>query len=39
MSAETKRVFDQLTDDAVKLMEENGEYSKCLLLWGFQVTV
>ncbi|KAH7575500.1 hypothetical protein ACOSP7_004863 [Xanthoceras sorbifolium] len=26
MSAETKHVFDQLTEDAMKLMEENGEY-------------
>ncbi|KAI9180127.1 hypothetical protein LWI28_001491 [Acer negundo] len=27
MSAETKRVFDQLTEDAMKLMEENGEFN------------
>lgn len=27
MSAETKLVFDQLTEDAMKLME-NGEYGK-----------
>ncbi|KAJ4715667.1 CD2 antigen cytoplasmic tail-binding protein 2-like [Melia azedarach] len=27
MSAETKCVFDQLTEDAMKLMEENGEYN------------
>ncbi|ESR41379.1 hypothetical protein CICLE_v10025761mg [Citrus x clementina] len=27
MSAETKRVFDQLTEDAMRLMEENGEYN------------
>lgn len=26
MSAETKRLFDQLTEDAMKLME-NGDYS------------
>lgn len=27
MSAEKKRVFDQLTEDAMKLMEENGEFN------------
>ncbi|KAJ0040500.1 hypothetical protein Pint_26658 [Pistacia integerrima] len=27
MSTETKRVFDQLTEDAMKLMEENGEFN------------
>ncbi|KAJ4718789.1 CD2 antigen cytoplasmic tail-binding protein 2-like protein [Melia azedarach] len=27
MSAETKRVFDHLTEDAMKLMEENGKYN------------
>lgn len=29
MSAESKIVFDQLTEDAMKLME-NGEYGKVL---------
>lgn len=28
MSEATKQMFDQLTEDAMKLME-NGEYSKC----------
>lgn len=31
MSGETKIVFDQLTEDAMKLME-NGEYSKSFSL-------
>lgn len=29
MSAETKQLFDQLTEDAMKLME-NGDHSKCV---------
>lgn len=35
MSAETKRVFDQLTEDAMRLMEENGGYSKCVYCEAF----
>lgn len=39
MSAETKRIFDQLTEDAMKLMEENGEFSKCAILWGIVIFI
>lgn len=31
MSAETKQLFDQLTEDSMKLME-NGDYGKCTFL-------